>query len=1223
MANRVTIDVEARFVDNVTNPAHSAEEAISDVTSEVDRLNRRRANPRINADTRNIINQLDNTQRRLDRINHSRVRAVIDAVDNASRSIERVTDTAKRLTKNTWTALVNIKDQATAPLKKIYNSLFNIKTLIGTIVAGAAIKQLSNTLVTAPLSVADQYSSAKIGFSTLLGAERGQQMMDDLDQFAKATPFNTSGVIAASQKMLAMGWDAENIIADMKTIGDAAAATGKGTEGLDRIVLALSQIRSKGKLSTEELNQLAEAGISAKRYIAEGLGYGSGDKGLMAMTKDLEGGKIGAEAGIQAIIEGMKEYNGMMDKTANETVSGLKAQLEDTFEINLVRRWGQGIQDGAKKGLGSVLALLDQAEGALQTVGDLLYDLGSALSGYVAKALDKTVERVKEITGSDAFKNADLGGKIKMLWEGALKNPFQDWWAQTVKPWWDNTFVPWAGDKAVSLGISIAKGIATGLKELFTALPAWAQVLLGGYGAAKAFTGINGLIQGGISAFGLGKSLIGATGNSMVAGSGLLGGLANTGYALTGGAANAAGYFGIAGGMSGGMAALAGLGGIAGGVAGLTATFSGLTDLVKGYRGKDMTADQQAAYKGSGAVKIGGALAGAGAGALLGTKVGAIGGPLGMLLGAGIGGIAGMIGGKMMKSNAEKKMKTSELEANQAYKELERRQKLIAERNAQIFGTIKLSADEIKDIVDNLVIGDKAESMQEFAAATEAAKTAMSDMSNATGKLNRMNWKASLGFKFDETSKQQYLAAVQEYITNAENVVESQHYEFTAAVNMLLEPDNSARKGILDNANTYFADIQKELDGYTKELNTKVKLALDDGIIDESEAAAIQELMNKQAEIINKVTEAQSKAEMQTLQIKFSAGEIDYESFQKLQEEITKQLAESQDQYSQALTTSIASLNIQLEDGAITQDQYNSALQELTDGYTAKVDSLKLDASSIQFEMAGDVVENVLGPKASEILERALNQSLAIGIDPRDWTAEEAANFLGVKSLTEQNRLQISDMLGSIADTLPAETTEASKNSIVKAFEMDEKNVADLAHSTRGGLQSALEAATEDGFTISPVVNVTPRYNVRAANLLDGFVNQARGGLWGANIPGYANGGMVQGGGQLVRVAEEGTPEMIIPLGSQRRDRGMKLWAKAGEMLGADEGVRFAGSGEVTSGQSVQVEVGGITIEVNMADGNTNVAEAIKAQADEIAETVAGVLYQSFSSQFQNTPLRG
>ena len=85
--------------------------------------------------------------------------------------------------------------------------------------------------------------------------------------------------------MIAMGWNAEDIIKDMETIGDAAAATGKGDEGLGRIILALSQIKSKGKLSTEELNQLAEAGISAKRYLAEGLGYGTGDTGVAKLGK--------------------------------------------------------------------------------------------------------------------------------------------------------------------------------------------------------------------------------------------------------------------------------------------------------------------------------------------------------------------------------------------------------------------------------------------------------------------------------------------------------------------------------------------------------------------------------------------------------------------------------------------------------------------------------------------------------------------------------------------------------------------------------------------------------------------------------------------------------------------------------------------------------------------------------------------------------------------------
>ena len=127
--------------------------------------------------------------------------------------------------------------------------LFSIKSLVLAITAGLAAK----TLIGNPINLADSYSSAKIGFSTLLGAEGGQKMMDDLDVFAKKTPFKTSGVIANAQKMMAMGWDVDTLLEDMEVIGNAAAATGKMDQGLESIVRALSQIKTKGRLSTEEL----------------------------------------------------------------------------------------------------------------------------------------------------------------------------------------------------------------------------------------------------------------------------------------------------------------------------------------------------------------------------------------------------------------------------------------------------------------------------------------------------------------------------------------------------------------------------------------------------------------------------------------------------------------------------------------------------------------------------------------------------------------------------------------------------------------------------------------------------------------------------------------------------------------------------------------------------------------------------------------------------------
>lgn len=326
------------------------------------------------------------SKREMDRLNGSSAKPRISIDDRAVSTLTKISSGLKSIGGKTVRAGVKVIDYATRPLRAIKNALFSVKGLVAAIGTGLA----ANKLLMEPINLADQYSSAKIGFSTLLGETQGQKMMDDLDKFAKETPFKTSNTISQAQKMIAMGWDAKDIVKDMTTIGDAAAATGKGDEGLQRIVLALSQIKSKGKLSTEELNQLAEAGISAKRYLAEGLGYGSGDAGLAALSKDLQKGAIGADAAIQAIMNGMKEYQGMMETTANETVEGLKSQLEDTFEINIARRWGQGLQDGAKRGLGSVLELLNRSEGSLEKFGDTVYEIGQNLSNWAADKLEGT-----------------------------------------------------------------------------------------------------------------------------------------------------------------------------------------------------------------------------------------------------------------------------------------------------------------------------------------------------------------------------------------------------------------------------------------------------------------------------------------------------------------------------------------------------------------------------------------------------------------------------------------------------------------------------------------------------------------------------------------------------------------------------------------------------------------------------------------------------------------
>ena len=737
----VTIDVEARFVDNITDESKSASRAVEGIgkaadkaQKDVNNLSKKKAKPIFDADNNKFLNKIRSMEAKMSKMGRTKTAAVFDVIDRATSKIGRIINKAQsfggrvwqgflklndsaamsgirkvtsgmeNLTKKTWTALVKVKDMALAPIKAIKNALFSIPTLITAVVTARFVQKA----IVQPINLADAYSSAKIGFSTLLGEAEGQAMMDEIDLFAKKTPFKTAGVIANVQKMMAYGWDVNRVIKDMETIGDAAAATGRGDEGLASIVYALSEIRSKGKLSTQELNQLASAGIKAKAYLAEGLGFGTDDAGMKKLAEALEDGAIGANQAINLILEGMKEFDGMMDKTANETVEGLKSQIEDAFEINVFRRWGQGLQDGAKKGLGSIVTLLDNAEESLASFGDMLYELGSEISNWVAKKLEVAVQKIKEITNTDEFKKAGLGGKISMLWNGLIVDPITEWWEnggreKTVKK--AGEIGKWIGEaltsgilailgvtdllkeggidenKGMSVAQSFAKGFVDGfdvsaitdklveaIKNVWNALPWWGKALVGSYIGGKVMSGVGGLVGSAQTIFGIGgaasagagiagaggggmgllatlSAIWGSPGNYMVKGSGISGGLASLGYATVGKMTGV----GAAGKTGASLAGLSG-GGAAAVGAGVIATALSANHVIgSGISAYDNFKAGKVEEGWADVTRAGVTAVGIGGGALIGGKLGASGGsffgPIGTAAGAVVGaGVGGIIG---------------------------------------------------------------------------------------------------------------------------------------------------------------------------------------------------------------------------------------------------------------------------------------------------------------------------------------------------------------------------------------------------------------------------------------------------------------------------------------------------------------------------------------------------------------------------------------------------
>lgn len=191
--------------------------------------------------------------------------------------------------------------------------------------------------LTMGVKTASGLQQADIAFTTMLGSgQKADAFLADLKDFAASTPFEFPDLVSASQKLLAMGFTAKEVRPTLTAIGDAVAGLGGGPEMVDRVTMALGQMQAKGKVSSEELLQLTEAGIPALKILADSYGVTTAEMQDM-VTK----GKVLSDKAIPAIVTGLEKgtksttgFGGMMEKQS-KSMAGSWSTFMDTLQMGL------------------------------------------------------------------------------------------------------------------------------------------------------------------------------------------------------------------------------------------------------------------------------------------------------------------------------------------------------------------------------------------------------------------------------------------------------------------------------------------------------------------------------------------------------------------------------------------------------------------------------------------------------------------------------------------------------------------------------------------------------------------------------------------------------------------------------------------------------------------------------------------------------------------------
>ena len=200
---------------------------------------------------------------------------------------------------------------------------------LGAMIGGGA---LGATLLTSGFQRFSELERLNKQFIALTGSqEQAVALMEEVKAFAKVTPFDLVGVADLAKGFLAIGTNAKDVIPQVKTIADAVALTGGGTDELVRIQRAIGQVVSAGRLQGDELNQLAEnlPGLNIRQLLADQLTGGD----TAALVKMQEAGEISADMFLNGILTGLStdpRLAGAAEALAG-TLSGRFANLKEGF----------------------------------------------------------------------------------------------------------------------------------------------------------------------------------------------------------------------------------------------------------------------------------------------------------------------------------------------------------------------------------------------------------------------------------------------------------------------------------------------------------------------------------------------------------------------------------------------------------------------------------------------------------------------------------------------------------------------------------------------------------------------------------------------------------------------------------------------------------------------------------------------------------------------------
>lgn len=268
------------------------------------------------------------------------------------------------------------------------------------------------------------------------------------------------------------------------------------------------------------------------------------------------------------------------------------------------------------------------------------------------------------------------------------------------------------------------------------------------------------------------------------------------------------------------------------------------------------------------------------------------------------------------------------------------------------FGDIALSMDQIQDAADNIIGSKKMESIEKLLSSTKISEGFEREMKKAAESIEKIEWKVTAGLKLDDEDMEELNKSIQDYIQSAQDQIDQKGYTVNVATKVLFG-NSETGKDIIEQNNGFFGRLKMDADELAAKINQTTKKAMEEGLTPELQVD-LDGYLEELQEITDKVTRGKARASWDIIESDFSGKDLTPDTFQKLQDATNKNVEKVKESAYEAKLSSLEIAAIKLEDGFMSEEEYEQERKATEDAYQKTVEDTKKKALEIQYNTLMD-----------------------------------------------------------------------------------------------------------------------------------------------------------------------------------------------------------------------------------------------------------------------------